>query len=58
MLDSMAYHEIRLILSKVLWNFDLRLCAESNLWNEQKVFIMWDKGPLFCQIKQVQRQGT
>ncbi|KXL43990.1 hypothetical protein M433DRAFT_76371 [Acidomyces richmondensis BFW] len=55
---NMAYHEIRLILSKLLWNFDLRLCAESSLWNEQNVFIMWDKGPLFCQVRQVQRQTT
>lgn len=50
---NMAYHEIRLILSKVLWNFDMQLCSESGNWNEQKVFIMWDKQPLYCQLRPV-----
>ncbi|KAF2401786.1 benzoate 4-monooxygenase cytochrome P450 [Trichodelitschia bisporula] len=45
---NMAYHEIRIILSKVLWNFDLELCPESENWADQKIFIMWDKGPLWC----------
>jgi len=49
----MAYHEIRLILSKVLLNFDMQLCSESEKWNEQKIFIMWDKKPLYCQLKYV-----
>lgn len=40
---NMAYHEIRLILSKILWNFDLELCEESAKWAEQKIYIMWDK---------------
>lgn len=51
----MAYHEIRLILSKVLWNFDFELCSESEEWIEQKIYLMWDKGPLYCQLKPVKR---
>ena len=48
---NMAYHEIRIILAKVLWNFDLKLCEDSADWvSEQKIYIMWDKGPLYCQI--------
>ncbi|KAF2768179.1 cytochrome P450 [Teratosphaeria nubilosa] len=52
---NMAYHEIRIILSKVLWNFDLELCAESQDWNDQKIFIMWDKHELLCQLRPVRR---
>lgn len=49
-LNSMAYHEIRLILANLLYNFDLQLCKESENWNDQKTFLMWDKGPLYCKL--------
>lgn len=51
----MAYHEMRLILTKLLYNFDLEICPESEHWNQQKIFIMWDKPALYCQLRQVQR---
>jgi len=51
----MAYHEMRLILSKILWNFDLELCGECEQWNDQKIMIMWDKSPLYCRLKPVKR---
>ena len=54
---SMAYHEIRIILAKVLWHFDLQLCPESEKWNDMKIYIMWDKGPLYCQLKPVKREA-
>ncbi|KAL1581713.1 hypothetical protein WHR41_09506 [Cladosporium halotolerans] len=49
---NMAYHEIRLILAKLFYNFDLELCEESRVWNKQKVFLMWDKGPLYCRVRE------
>lgn len=49
---SMAYHEMRLILAKLLYTFDIQLCKESEEWNDQKTFLMWDKGPLYCQLSQ------
>ncbi|KAF2133504.1 cytochrome P450 [Dothidotthia symphoricarpi CBS 119687] len=50
---NMAYHEIRLVISKVLYNFDLELCAESGDWAEQETFILWQKTPLMCRLKAV-----
>ncbi|WPH03714.1 putative cytochrome P450 [Acrodontium crateriforme] len=47
---NMAYHEMRLILTKLLFNFDLVLCEESQQWIDQKIFIIWDKTPLYCQL--------
>lgn len=47
----MAYHEMRLILTKLLYNFDIELCEESKMWIDQKIFIMWDKSPLMCNIR-------
>ncbi|KAK5119344.1 hypothetical protein LTR85_007700 [Meristemomyces frigidus] len=54
---NMAYHEIRIILAKVLWNFDLQLCSESDDWIDQKIYIFWDKGPLYCQLRPVKREA-
>ncbi|KAH8883169.1 cytochrome P450 [Thozetella sp. PMI_491] len=48
---NLAYHEIRLILSRVLWNFDLELCPQSENWADQKVFILWQKHPLMVKMK-------
>jgi cytochrome P450 len=42
----MAYHEMRLIITKVLWNFDLELCEESKGWLDQPVYTLRQKGPL------------
>jgi cytochrome P450 len=50
-LDSMAYHEMRLIITRVLWNFDLKLRKESENWADQRVFSIWHKGPLMVEVK-------
>ncbi|KAI4700785.1 hypothetical protein J4E81_003749 [Alternaria sp. BMP 2799] len=50
---SMAYHEIRLLASKVYYNFDIELCPESSDWSNQKTFILWEKHPLMCKLKAV-----
>jgi hypothetical protein len=47
----MAYHEMRLIITRVLWNFDLKLCKESANWADQLVFSIWQKGPLMVEVK-------
>lgn len=48
---NLAYHEMRLILSKVLWNFDFELCEESNEWDRQRIFALWEKPPLMVRIR-------
>lgn len=47
---SMAYHEMRVILAKVLWSFDLELCEGQGDWMEQKVFLVWEKKPLAVKL--------
>lgn len=47
----MAIHEMRLILAKVLWSFDLQLCEGQNDWLDQKVFITWEKMPLMVKLR-------
>ncbi|KAK2768202.1 hypothetical protein FQN54_000054 [Arachnomyces sp. PD_36] len=46
---NLAYSEMRLILARMLWNFDLELCEESEKWNEQLSYIVWDRRPLMSQ---------
>ncbi|KAK1516903.1 averantin oxidoreductase [Colletotrichum costaricense] len=50
---NLAWHEMRLILAKTLWNFDLSLCQESENWSDQKSYILWEKHPLMVTIKSV-----
>jgi hypothetical protein len=50
---SLAYHEIRMILAKVLWNFDMELCQESLAWLNQEVHVIWEKGPLMIHLSDV-----
>jgi cytochrome P450 len=51
----MAYHEMRLILTKVLYNFDLELLPESANWiDDQKVYSLWQKTPLMVRVKAVE----
>ncbi|KAF2432400.1 cytochrome P450 [Tothia fuscella] len=49
--QNLAYHQMRVILAKTLWHFDLSLCSESENWADQKTFILWSKGPLMCKLK-------
>lgn len=38
---------MRLILARVIYNFDLRIAEDSLDWvQKQRNFLMWEKGPL------------
>ncbi|KAK3939376.1 Isotrichodermin C-15 hydroxylase [Diplogelasinospora grovesii] len=44
---NLAYIEMRLILARVLWNFDMRIADGSRDWlSKQRIFNLWEKGPL------------
>lgn len=53
---NLAYMEMRLILARLLWNFDLELCPESMGWFErQKTYILWEKDRLWVRCRRVVR---
>ncbi|KAL2817755.1 cytochrome P450 [Aspergillus cavernicola] len=54
---AFAYNEMRMILARVLWNFDLELSAESEGWEMQKVYTLWDKGPLMVRLRAVNQSS-
>jgi cytochrome P450 len=47
---SLAYMEMRIILARLLWNFDVELCEESKVWVEQKAFVLYEKPPLMVRL--------
>ncbi|KAM3420751.1 hypothetical protein BST61_g3999 [Cercospora zeina] len=51
---NMAYHEMRLVVAKLLFNFDLTMCEESRNWLSQKIFLTWQRAPLHSQAKPVE----
>ncbi|UKZ74830.1 hypothetical protein TrVFT333_002500 [Trichoderma virens FT-333] len=49
---NLAYHEIRLILSRVLWNFDLSLKPGFEDWAiGQRSYQLWEKPSLMVDVK-------
>ena len=55
---NLAYFEMRLILARTIWNFDLELMPESANWADQKVFVLWLKSPLFVKMSLATRNGV
>lgn len=52
---NLAYAESRLLLSKVLYNFDLELAPGQDNWMKQKVYLVWQKGPLYVRLSKLHR---
>lgn len=42
---------MRLILAKLLYNFEFTLLPESIGWEKQKTFFLWEKNDLMVQLK-------
>ena len=54
--NSLAGFETRLVLAKMIWNFDMDLHPDTvNDWFDQKVHILWKKPSLYVQLKPVTR---
>ncbi|KAK1707539.1 cytochrome P450 ClCP1, partial [Colletotrichum acutatum] len=44
---NLAYAEMRLILARMIWNFDMKLSEESRGWDDKsQVYLLWEKGPV------------
>lgn len=51
---NLAYAEMRVVLAKVLYNFDVELCEESKGWmNGMKTFGLWEKPALMMKVRRV-----
>ncbi|KAK6193402.1 hypothetical protein LQW54_012497 [Pestalotiopsis sp. IQ-011] len=50
---NLAYGEMRLILTRLLWHFDLELMDDSRNWTDQDVFTLWSKGAMNVKLTPV-----
>ncbi|KAI1260798.1 cytochrome P450 [Xylariaceae sp. FL1019] len=48
---NMAWHEMRLLLAKLLWNFDIDSDVGPE-WADQNVYVIWDRKPLMCRLNE------
>ncbi|KAF5556063.1 hypothetical protein FNAPI_5854 [Fusarium napiforme] len=56
---NLAYAELRLILTRLVWNFDMKLDPDSNhgRWiADQKTAMIWEKPPLKVQLTDIHRK--
>ncbi|KAH8904718.1 cytochrome P450 [Coniochaeta sp. PMI_546] len=54
---NLAYIEMRLILARVIWNFDMKIADDSLDWySRQKIYLLWEKGPLNVFLTPVVRE--
>lgn len=49
--QSLAYLEMRLVLARLLWTFDIEQDGEAWAWGEQKTWILWEKKPLNVRLR-------
>jgi averantin hydroxylase len=54
---NLAYAEMRLILTRVCWNFDMKLDGErcGNWIRDQKIYFLWEKPPLWIKLTAVEK---
>ncbi|TGJ86238.1 hypothetical protein E0Z10_g2557 [Xylaria hypoxylon] len=54
---NLAYAEMRLILAKIIFSFDIKVAEDSKHWLDQKVYSVWIKPPLNIYLKPVSRNS-
>ncbi|KAF4772391.1 hypothetical protein HAV15_004813 [Penicillium sp. str.  len=47
---NLAYHEMRLIISSIPFEFDISLVDNEDNWLDQKNYELWEKKPLFVRL--------
>lgn len=47
---SLAYAEMRLIVTKVFWSFEMTMDESSVTWNIQKSYNIWERKPLMVDL--------
>ncbi|KAL1846859.1 hypothetical protein Daus18300_014117 [Diaporthe australafricana] len=50
---NLAYAEIKLIIARLVWQFDIQNATEGDWMGSQKVFMVWEKEPLWIKLKPV-----
>ncbi|TGJ86345.1 hypothetical protein E0Z10_g2441 [Xylaria hypoxylon] len=51
---NLAYAEMRLVMARLIWHFDIENATDGN-WMDQRVYMVWEKGPLHVKLRPVVR---
>lgn len=54
---TLAFLEMRLILAKMLWNFDIVKEADLPAWEKQEIYWFWVKQPMYVTLRKRNRLG-
>ena len=55
---SLGNLETRLVLARMVWNFDMELSNETDpAWEDQEVYLSWQKKPLIVKLRPRIRSG-
>ena len=54
---GLAYNEMRVILARLVWNFDIRMEPESLGWDKQRTFTLWEKNELMCRLTDIRNKA-
>ncbi|KAG9245103.1 cytochrome P450 CYP4/CYP19/CYP26 subfamily, partial [Calycina marina] len=54
--QNLAWLEMRLLLTKILWHWDLEILPESERWKTLKNYMTLGKGPLMVEVFPVERE--
>lgn len=55
---GLAYNEMRLILARLFWNFDVELCEEAMDWDQQYTYTLWEKRQLLSRLRDIRHGAT
>ncbi|RYC65673.1 hypothetical protein CHU98_g552 [Xylaria longipes] len=53
---SIAYAEMKLVMARILWHFDIENAQEGN-WLDQRVYLVWEKSPLRIKLRPSKRDN-
>lgn len=54
--QRLAMAEMRLVVARLMWDFDFELLEESRTWIEgMKVYTLYERPPLMCSVRPVER---
>ncbi|GJC84301.1 cytochrome P450 monooxygenase aclL [Colletotrichum liriopes] len=52
---NLAYAEMKLIIARLVWQFDIANATLGDWMGEQKVYMVWEKAPLWVKLHPAQR---
>ncbi|EME43710.1 hypothetical protein DOTSEDRAFT_62319 [Dothistroma septosporum NZE10] len=47
---NLAFVEMRLLIARLVWQFDMELDPVSANWNQQKTYLLWQKPPMIVKL--------